>query len=82
MTQKSEAVLKVRRELIQQTFDKICEPCDFRELKSRTFVVLCNLWLHIKAKKEGLFELEEWTSPQLRDRLIEKIEVFLTNQIK
>ena len=82
MNQKGEVVLKARRELIQQIFDKICEPCDFRELKSKIFVVLCHLWLHIKAKEEGLFELEEWAHPQLIDQLIKRIESFLIKHIK
>ncbi len=82
MTPKSDAVQQARRDMIQQTLDKICEPCEFRELKSRTFVVLCHLWLHIKAEKEGLFELEEWAHPQPRDQLIEKIESFLTKHIR
>ncbi|MFX0023921.1 MAG: hypothetical protein ACFE9S_16460, partial [Candidatus Hermodarchaeota archaeon] len=70
------------RELIQQTLDKICEPCNFREFKSNTFVVLCHLWLQIKAKKEGLFELEEWAQPQHKDQLVEKIEAFLIKHIR
>ena len=82
MAQKSEAVLKARRELVQQTLDKICEPCDFCNLKSRVFVVLSHLWLHKTAEKEGLFELDECADPRLRDQLIEKIEIFLTKHIK
>lgn len=82
MLHKYEAVLKARRELIQQTLDKICKPCDFRVLKSRTFVVLCHLWFHYIAKEEKLFELEEWENSQLRDQLIEKIEAFLIKHIK
>jgi hypothetical protein len=82
MTQKSEAVLKARKEMIQQTLDKICETCDFWELKSKTFVVLCHLWLHIIAKEEGLFDLEEWAQPQQKDQLVEKIEAFLIKHIR
>ncbi len=82
MSKHSSAVQQARKEMIQQTLDKICEPCEFRELKSRTFVVLCHLWLHNIATEEGLFELEEWAHPQLRDRLIYKIETFLKKHIK
>jgi hypothetical protein len=81
-SRKSEAVLKARREMIEQTLDKICEPCDFWDLKSRTCVVLCHLWLHKIAKEEGLFELDEWAHPQLRDQLIDKINNFLIKHIK
>lgn len=82
MHQKSEAVKQARKELIEQTLEKIRETRDFRELKTRTFVVLTHLWLHTEAKKEGVFELEEWAHPELRDQLIEKIEMFLTKHIK
>ncbi|MFW9971472.1 MAG: hypothetical protein ACFFDF_14855 [Candidatus Odinarchaeota archaeon] len=82
MSQKSEEILKARRELIRQTLDKICEPCNFWEFKSKTFVVLCHLWLHIKAEKEGLFELEEWAHSELKNQLIKKIETFLTKNIR
>ncbi|MFX1310228.1 MAG: hypothetical protein ACFE8C_11060 [Promethearchaeota archaeon] len=82
MSQKSEAVLKARRDLIQQTLDKICEPCVFRAFKKHVFVVLSHLWLHNIAKEEGLFDLEEWAHPQYRDQIIEKIEVFLNKYIR
>ena len=82
MHQKSEAVKQARKELIEQTLEKIRETSDFRELKTRTFVVFAHLWLHNIAKEEGLFELDEWAHPELRDQLIEKIEIFLTKHIK
>jgi hypothetical protein len=62
--------------------DEIHEPCDFWELKSHTFVVLLHLWLHVKAKEEGLFDLEDWEHPELKEHLIEKIESFLIRHIK
>ncbi len=53
MNQKSEAVKRARRKLIQQTLDKICETRDFSELKTNTYVVLAHLWLHKKAEEEN-----------------------------
>lgn len=82
MSQKSSAVRQARKELIQQTLEKICETRDFWGLKRRTFVVLAHLWLHITAEKEGLFELDEWAHTQLRERLIGKLETFLIKHIR
>jgi hypothetical protein len=82
MYHKSEAVQQARRELIQQLFDKICEPCKFEELKGNTCVVLSHVWLQNIATKEGLFELEEWAHPELKEQLLEKIEIFLTKHIR
>ncbi len=82
MYQKSDAVKQARKELIQQTLNKISETRDFRELRRRTFVVFAHLWLHITAEKEGLFKLEEWSQPESRDKLIEIIKEFLIRHIK
>lgn len=82
MYQKSEAVRKARRELIQQTLDKICETRDFSDLKGRTYVVLAHLWVHIKAEEENLFKAEEWSNPECRDELIKKIREFLIRHIR
>jgi len=82
MYEKSEALKQARRELIQQSFDKICEIRDFRDLKSKTYVVLSHLWLHKRAEEENLFKAEEWSSPECRDELIKKIRDFLTMHIR
>ena len=82
MHQKSEEVKQARRELIQQTLDKICKIQDFNELRTRTYVVLAHLWLHKIAEQENLFKLEEWLNPECRDHLIEKIKLFLIKHIK
>jgi hypothetical protein len=82
MVQKSKALLEARRDLIQHTIGKIREPCDFWEFKSHTFVVLLHLWLHVKANEEGLFDLDEWEHPELKECLIKKIESFLIKHIK
>ena len=81
MSQKSDAVQQARKELIQQTLDKIHETRDFRELKRSTVIVLPHLWLHNIAKEEGLFKLEDWAYPQLRDQLVAKIEIFVIRHI-
>ena len=82
MYEKSEAVKQARRELIQQTLDKICETRDFRDLKKRTYVVLSHLWLHKRAEEENLFKAEEWSNPECRDELIIKIKEFLFRHIR
>ena len=82
MHETSEAVKQARRELVQQTLDKISKEQDFRELKQTTFVVLAHLWLHKIAEEKNLFRLEEWSNPGCRDELIEKIEEFLTEHIR
>ncbi|MFX1295652.1 MAG: hypothetical protein ACFFD2_12475 [Promethearchaeota archaeon] len=41
--EKSETVKQARRELIQQTLNKIIEIQDFKELKQRIYVVLAHL---------------------------------------
>ena len=82
MYEKSEAVKQARRELIQQTLDKIIETRDFNELRSKTYVVLSHLWLHKRAEQENLFKAEEWSSPECRDELLKKIRKFLIKHIR
>jgi len=82
MCQESEGVKLARSSLIQQTLTKIRETRDFRDLKRNTFVILAHLWLHTLAENEGLFELDGWEQPKLREQLIEKIETFLTSHIR
>jgi len=47
-----------------------------------TYVVLAHLWLHKIAEQENLFKAEEWSNPECRDELIEKIREFLIRNIK
>jgi len=82
MHEKSEAVKQARRELIQQTLDKICDTRDFSKLRTSTYVVLAHLWLHKIAEEENLFKAEEWYQPECRDVLIERIEEFLIRHIR
>ena len=82
MHEESEEVKQARRELIQQTLDKIVETQDFTEFKRTTYVVLAHLWLHKIAEKESLFEAEKWLHPECRDELIEKIREFLVRHLK
>ncbi|GAH67762.1 unnamed protein product [marine sediment metagenome] len=82
MYEKSEAVKQARRELIQQTLDKIIETRDFSEFKRTTYVVLAHLWLHKIAEQENLFKLDEWSHPECRDELIKEIREFLIRNIK
>jgi len=82
MYEKSEAVKQARRELIQQTLDKIYEIRDFSDLKKRTYVVLAHLWLHKRAEGENLFKAEEWSNSECRDELIKKIREFLIRHIR
>ena len=82
MYEKSETVQQARRELIQQTLNKIFEIRDFSELKRTTFVVLSHLWLHKIAEEEKLFKAEEWSHPECRDELIKKIKEFLSKHIR
>jgi len=82
MYKPSEAVKQARRELIQQTLNKITETRDFIELKTTTFVVLAHLWLQKTAEEENLFKAEEWSNPECRDELIEKVKEFLIRHIR
>ncbi len=82
MNQKSEVVKQARRELIQQILDKICKTRDFSELRTSTYVVLAHLWLHKKAEEENIFKAEEWSHPECRDELIDKIKKFLHRHIR
>ena len=82
MSHKSEAVIKARQDLIQQTLDKIIKVPDFSELKTTTYVVLSHLWLHRIAEQENLFKLEEWSNLECRNELIKKIEEFLIRHIR
>lgn len=82
MHQRNEAIEKARRELIQQTLDKIINTWDFSDLKRTTYVTFAHLWLHKKAEEENLFDAEEWSKPDCRDELMKKITTFLTKHIR
>ena len=82
MAQKNEAVLRARKELIQQTFEKICKKKEFSELRIHTRVVLMHLWLHIKAEEEGLLTLPEWDNPENREDILKRVKGFLVTHIK
>ena len=82
MHEESEEVKQARRELIQQTLDKIVETQDFTEFKRTTYVVLAHLWLHKIAEEENLFNAEEWLKPECKDELITKIREFLIRHIR
>lgn len=73
MHQGSDAIEKVRRELIKQTLEKIIKTNNFRYLKSSKYDTFAHLWLHMKAEKEGLFDLDEWSYPECREALVENI---------
>ena len=82
MAHKSEAVLRARKELIQQIFEKICKEQEFSELRTHTRVFLMHLWLHIKAEEEGLLKLPEWDNSRSKEIILNRIKEFLIKHIK
>ena len=82
MTHGNQAVKQARNDLIQQTLQKIEKNRDFHQLKTETYVVLSHLWLHKTAEQEQLFNAEEWTKPECREVLINKIREFLIKHIR
>ena len=71
-----------RNLLVQLALDDICSMENFSDFHLHAYYVIAKLGLQRKAKKEELFEGKEWSNPQYKDVLIEKLKMFLIRHIK
>ena len=82
MNEKSKEVQQARNSLIEHAIKKVCEVPSYSNFRSNAFCVIAHLGLQIKAKEEGLFESGDWSNPECREELTEKMKEFLTRYIR
>ena len=82
MPTKDSPLHKKREEFIREMFEEILDVPDYSDLKSNTFNVIARLGLQLKAKEEKLLEDNDWSNPECRNNIIEKIKEFLDTHIK
>ncbi|MFX1500766.1 MAG: hypothetical protein ACFFDH_07355 [Promethearchaeota archaeon] len=82
MTALSNEIKEIRREFVQQIFDRIKEAAYSKGFYRSTYHILASLWLHIIAKEEGLLNREEYDTPECHDLLLIRIKEFLVKYIK
>ena len=73
---------ELRKSFIQEILDKVRNIPKNGDFYLHTFYVIACHGLQMKAKKEGLFRLGDWSDPKQREFLIGKVEKFLTKYTK
>ncbi len=66
-----------RAQFTQEILDSIRNAPKYCSFYSHVFNRIAALGLQMKTKKEGLFEDEDWSNLENRDRLMKKIEKFI-----
>ena len=71
------------REFLKQcALNEISENTDFTHFYRSVFCVFAKYGLQLTAKKEEFFSGDEWSNPNCRDVLIEKVKQFLNKHIR
>ncbi len=71
------------REFLKQcALNEISEVTDFTYFYRRVFCVFAKYGLQLEAKEEKFFSGDEWSNPNCRDVLINKVKQFLNKHIK
>ena len=73
---------EAREFLKQEALNEICCVSDYHKFRDRVFCVFAKYGLQLEAKKEEFFSGAEWSNPDGRDALIEKVKQFLDKHIK
>ena len=77
MTILSKETERKRAQFTKEILDSIRNAPAYCSFYSHVFNRLAALGLQRKAKKEGLFENEDWSNLENRDMLLRKIEKFI-----
>ncbi len=72
---------QARNLLVQLALDEICSENIFPDFRRHAYYVIAKLGLQRKAKEEDLFKGKEWSNPQCKDYLLEKLHKFLVRHI-
>ena len=71
-----------RAQFTQEILESICNAPKYCSFYSHVFNRIAALGLHMKAKKERLFENEDWSNLANREELMRKIEKFIIKHTK
>jgi len=71
-----------RRDFLEEVVDEIRNVPRNSNFYHEVFYVIAKFGLQLKAKRENLFENEDWDNLECRDELIKKVERFLNKYIK
>ena len=72
---------QAREFLKQEAIKEITKISDFTRFYTRVFCVIAKYGFQLEAKKEGLLSGGEWSDPDCKDFLIQKIKGFLDKHI-
>jgi len=72
---------QAREFLRQEALYEICSVSDFNKFYDKIFCVFLKYGLGLTAKEEIFFSGDEWSNPDCRDVLIERIKQFLDKHI-
>jgi len=68
---------QARNLLVQIALDDICSEENFSDFHRHAYCAIAKLGLQLKVKEEDLFEGKEWSNPQSKEYLIEKLKEFI-----
>ncbi|KKL49646.1 hypothetical protein LCGC14_2313440 [marine sediment metagenome] len=71
-----------RKMLVQDAIDELTQVQNFSNFYQRSFYQIAKYGLQLKARGEKLFASDNWSYPQCKDELIEKIRKFLEKHLK
>ena len=73
---------KKKRDFLTQIINDLRTTPNSHNFRHSAFATVAKFGLQLKAKKEKLFENEDWNNPKVREELVQKIERFLEKQFK
>lgn len=82
MSSKHYTPKQAREFLRQEALTEICSVSDYNKFRDQVFCVFAKYGLQLEAKKEEFFSGAEWSNPDGRDALIEKVKQFLNKHIR
>ena len=77
-----EKINKARRLLIDSALDDICSVDNFNDFYRHAYYIIAKLGLQRKAKEEQLFTGSEWSNPQCKEYLMQRLKNFLIRYIR
>ncbi|KKL24702.1 hypothetical protein LCGC14_2412670, partial [marine sediment metagenome] len=74
--------VEARKMMVQDTIDEIAKVQNFNDFYQTSFYQIAKFGLQLDARKEKLFGSDNWSDPQCKDELIERIRKFLVKHLK
>ncbi len=74
--------VQARKMLIQDAMDEFIHKKDLRDFSRSAFCAIAKFGLQLDAKREDLFNSEEWSNLECKDELIKKVRKFLVKYLR